>query len=91
MGTVAIFFFFLGGHFYVFDRKFDKGHSHLTKRNFDIVEIWSFLIDFYWIHFVSKVCPLSKTEKFDFFHIQKCKEIARQLLAFRFVTSIFVM
>ena len=71
MGRVAIFTFF--GNFYVFDHKFDKGHSHLTKWNFDSVEIWSFLIDFYGIHFVSKVCPLLKIEKFDFFfYVQKC-------------------
>ena len=25
------FFLFFFGHFYVFDRKSDKGHSHLTK------------------------------------------------------------
>ena len=37
MGRVAILTFF--GSFYVFDRKFDKGHSHLTKLNFDSVEI----------------------------------------------------
>ena len=54
MGRVAIFDIF--GHFYTFDRKFDKGHSHLTKWNFDSVEIWSFLIYFYAIYIVSKVC-----------------------------------
>ena len=40
-----------------FDRKCDKGHSQLTKRNFDSVEIWSFPIKFYKIDFVSKPCP----------------------------------
>ena len=30
MDRVAIFDAFFG-HFYVFDRKFDKGDSHLTK------------------------------------------------------------
>ena len=44
------------GHFKVFDRKFDKGHSHLTNRNFDSVEIWSFPIKFYRIDFVRKLC-----------------------------------
>ena len=29
MDRVAIFG--ISGHFYIFDRKFDKGHSHLTK------------------------------------------------------------
>ena len=49
MGRVAIFdvfiflfiyFIYFFFHFYVFDRKFDKGHSHLTKWNFDSVESW---------------------------------------------------
>ena len=31
MSMVAIFVFTCVGHFYIFDRKFDKGHSHLTK------------------------------------------------------------
>ena len=44
MDRVANFWRF--GHFYIFYRKFDKGHSHLTKWNFDSVEIWSFFIDF---------------------------------------------
>ena len=56
MGRVAIFLRVFG-HFYVFNRKFDKGHSHLTKWSFDSVEIWLFLIHFYGINFVSKVCP----------------------------------
>ena len=38
MGRVAIFFYVFC-HFYVFDRKFGKGHSHLLKCNFDSVEI----------------------------------------------------
>ena len=63
MSKVAIFFFTLFGHFYVFDRKFDKGHSHLTKLNFDSVEISSFLITFYGGYFVCKVYPYSKMKK----------------------------
>ena len=35
MDKVAIYFVFVFlrsfGHFYVFDKKSDKGHSHLTK------------------------------------------------------------
>ena len=60
MDRVSIFFFFFFtffDHFYVFDRKSDKGHSHLTKYNFDSVAISSFLIKFYGIDFVSKLCP----------------------------------
>ena len=34
-----------------------EGHSHLTKRKFDSVEILSFPIKFYRIDFVSKLCP----------------------------------
>ena len=51
-GRVALF-----GRFSIFDRKFDKGNNHLTKQNFDSVEIWSFPIKFYRIDFVSKLCP----------------------------------
>ena len=71
MGRVAIWHC----HFYVFDGKFDNGHSHLTKWNFDSVEISSFLIKFHGIDFVSKVCPYSEIEKLLFFHVQKCWEI----------------
>ena len=56
------------GHFYVFDRKFDKGHSRLTKWNFDSIEISSF----YGIYFVSKVCPYSKIKKILFFFFFLC-------------------
>ena len=56
MGRVALFLCF-SVFFKIFDRKFDKGHSHLTKRNFDSVENWSVPIKFYWIDFVSKLCP----------------------------------
>ena len=52
MGRVALLF----GRFEVFDRKFDKGHSHLTKQNFDSDEIWLFRIKFYRINIVSKLC-----------------------------------
>ena len=89
MGRIAIFGHFLF-IFFVFDRRFGKGHSHLTKWNFDSVEIWSFLINFYGIHFISKVCPWSKIEKFDFFHVKKCWEITRHFLAFHFVMSYIV-
>ena len=82
MGRVAFFFFFLTffGHFYVFDKKFDKGHSHITKWNFDSVAISSFLIKLYGIDFVSKLYPNYKFENFIvvfffFFLVQKCWEI----------------
>ena len=39
MCRVAISDVFFFCHFYLFDHKFDKGHSHLTKRSFDSVEI----------------------------------------------------
>ena len=47
----------LFGHFEVFDHKFDKENSHLTKQNFDSVEIWSFPMKCYRMDFVSKLCP----------------------------------
>ena len=92
MGRVAFFFFlffffffFLTffGHFYVFDKKIDKGHSHLTKWHFDSVAISSFLIKLYGIDFVSKLYPNYKFEKFVFFFffllffslVKKCSEI----------------
>ena len=34
MSRVAIFDVF--GHFYTFDRKFDKGHSYLTKKIYTV-------------------------------------------------------
>ena len=57
MSRVPIFLTFIG-HFYVTVRKFDMGHRH-----FDSVEICSFLIDFYGIHFVSIRCALSQKLK----------------------------
>ena len=66
---VVILFIFLG-HFYVFDRKLVKGHSHLTKWNFYRVEVSPFLIKFYGIDFASE---LLKNRKLWFcFHLQKC-------------------
>ena len=60
------FFFFFFCHFYVFDRKFDKGHSHLTKWNFDCCD---FIIPYkiLWDWFCKQAVPLLKIWKIRFF------------------------
>ena len=68
MGRVAIF-----GRFLVI---FTSLIANLTRGTATLqneiltVEISSFLTKFYGIDFVSKLCPYSRIEKFDFYHVQ---------------------
>ena len=77
MRRVAIFEV-VWGHFFVFDRKFDMGQIHN-------VPIWSSLITFYGIYFVSKLCPLNSM----FFTFEKryVEILTRHFLASCYVTS----
>ena len=82
--TIFLRFF---GHFYVFDRKSDKGHSHLTKRNFDSVAISSFHIKFYETGFISKLCTLKISKNSIFFSFKNVGKLTRQPPASRLTTT----